>query len=144
MTDLYIFSGGNQDTKNELMSGEENIYDKKEETEEEQPIIGGLSVSKLLKRKSNELNDSKLYSFFDNLAVPIGLACFTHSIDEHRNLSFGGQGIFSEGDCKNFDQGSTEMNDGVIQNNLFDRLFNLSSIPLSKAKSRRTRKKIPQ
>ena len=110
---------------NEIIGGESNI---EESSSADEPIVvGGLSVSELLKRKSNELTDSKLYSFFDNLAVPIGLTCF-----------------------KPVEQGRIEemnednMNSGVIQNDLFDRLFNLSSISLSKGKARKTRKKIPQ
>jgi hypothetical protein len=117
MTDLYVFSKMDMA---ELNGGGESLE------EEPQIIVGGLSVSELLKRKSNDLSDSKLYSFFENLAIPIGLSCYKNDIE--RSYAYDEKG---------------ESNDGVIKNDLFDRLFNISSINLARGKARRTRKKIP-
>jgi len=132
MTDLLVFSkmgtegffGGENGGKNDGVHEDENdgVH------EDEQPIVvGGLSVTGLLKRKKNDLTDSKLYSFFENLAVPIGLTCYR---DENEGGSTDGQ--------------KDEFNDGVIKSDLFDRLFNISSINLTRGKARKTRKKIPQ
>jgi hypothetical protein len=123
MTDLYVFSK----MENEIIGGEDS---NESEGGEEQLVVGGLSVSELLKRKSNNINDSKLYSFFDNLAVPIGLSCYNESNNESTKLSENGQKEY--------------INDGVIKDDLFDRLFKLSSINLTRGKARKTRKKIPQ
>jgi hypothetical protein len=122
MTDLLVFS------KMGIEGGGENEGEHDDENEREQPIVvGGLSVTGLLKRKKNDLTDSKLYSFFENLAVPIGLTCYR---DENEGGSTDGQ--------------KDEFNDGVIKSDLFDRLFNMSSINLTRGKTRKTRKKIPQ
>ena len=129
MTDLLVFSkmgieGG------DVHEGEnEDEYENspEDENEREQPtVVGGLSVTGLLKRKKNDLTDSKLYSFFENLAVPIGLTCYR---DKNEGGSTDGQ--------------KDEFNDGVIKSDLFDRLFNMSSINLTRGKARKTRKKIP-
>ena len=125
MTDLLVFS------KMGIEGGGENEGEHDDENEREQPIVvGGLSVTGLLKRKKNDLTDSKLYSFFENLAIPIGLTCYKDD-----NVVNGGS---SDG------QNEEEFNDGVIKSDLFDRLFNMSSINLTRGKTRRTRKKIPQ
>jgi hypothetical protein len=124
MTDLYVFSK----MENEIIGGEDTSNTS--EDVESSIIVGGLSVSELLKRKSNNITDSKLYSFFDNLAVPIGLSCFRESNNESAKLSENGQKEY--------------INDGVIKDDLFDRLFKLSSINLTRGKARKTRKKIPQ
>jgi hypothetical protein len=126
MTDLYVFSK----MENEIIGGEDSNESEGGEEFEEQLVVGGLSVSELLKRKSNNINDSKLYSFFDNLAVPIGLSCYNESNNESTKLSENGQKEY--------------INDGVIKDDLFDRLFKLSSINLTRGKARKTRKKIPQ
>jgi hypothetical protein len=62
--------------------------------------------------------------------VPIGLTCYKNDdVTEKNDLSDGQK---------------EEYNDGVIKGDLFDRLFNLSSINLARGKARKTRKKIPQ
>jgi hypothetical protein len=124
MTDLLVFS--KMETA-EIHGGspDENSFDGQEQT-----VVGGLSVTGLLKRKKNDLSDSKLYSFFENLAVPIGLTCYKDDNDRHSVDEIKGQ--------------REEVNDGVIKSDLFDRLFNMSSINLTRGKARKTRKKIPQ
>jgi len=130
MTDLLVFSkmgiegGGENGGKND---GEDDGVHEDENGREQPIVVGGLSVTELLKRKKNDMSDSKLYSFFENLAVPIGLTCYR---DENEGGSTDGQ--------------KDEFNDGVIKSDLFDRLFNMSSINLTRGKARKTRKKIPQ
>lgn len=121
MTDLLVFS--KMETA-EIHGGspDENSFDGQEQT-----VVGGLSVTGLLKRKKNDLSDSKLYSFFENLAVPIGLTCYKDDNDTH-----------------SAEWQREEVNDGVIKSDLFDRLFDMSSINLTRGKARKTRKKIPQ
>jgi hypothetical protein len=128
MTDLLIFSKIDTDEINGG-SPEESI-DQSIDTQQEldnKTLVGGLSVTGLLKKKKNDITDSKLYSFFENLAVPIGLTCYKEA-DEGGST----------------DGQTDELNDGVIKGHLFDRLFNMSSINLARGKARRTRKKIPQ
>jgi hypothetical protein len=124
MTDLLVFSKMENDT---IIGGsqEESI-----DGINEQIFVGGLSVTGLLKKNKNDISDSKLYSFFENLAVPIGLTCYKNDIVSKDGLRDG--------------EKEDEFNDGVIKSDLFDRLFNMSSINLARGKARRTRKKIPQ
>jgi hypothetical protein len=125
MTELLVFSKMDNDP---ITGGSQK--DSINETNE-QTFVGGLSVTGLLKKKKNDMRDSKLYSFFENLAVPIGLTCYKDDI------------VSTDGHLRD-DENKEESNDGVIKSDLFDRLFNMSSINLARGKARRTRKKIPQ
>lgn len=135
MTELYVFSSKEiQGDNHEIQGGGEGEgelqdYHIEGHNEMSDKIVGGLSVSALLKKKPNDLNDSALYSFFDNLAIPIGLSYFP---DMH------------ECDPNYQDSKKEEINDGVISDSLYDRLFHLSITNLHRGKARRTRKKIPQ
>ena len=111
MTELYVFSNDAQ----------ENTLDQK--VDEGEPMKGGgVNISKWFQRKSNVLSDSQQYSFFDHLAIPLGLQCF-HT------------------DSARTEEKSGEEEETPIQDHVFDRLFFLSAKETPDSKKRNTRKK---
>jgi hypothetical protein len=112
MTELYVFSNDSQE--NSLIQ---------EGNEREEPMKGGgISITKWFQQKTDVLNDSQQYSFFDHLAIPLGLQCF-HT------------------DSLPFNEKSIDEEDEPIQDHVFDRLFFLSAKETSDSKKRTTRKK---
>lgn len=118
MTDLYVFSNKIEE---EITGG--SSFDP--ELEEESFYGGGVSVSKWFKTTENVLNDSQTYSFFDNLAIPIGLHCFQPN------------------EPSTYEEEDKDGEQDVIQDNTYDRLFYLSAkdVGSSSRNKRRTRKK---
>jgi len=119
MTELYVFS-------NNETNGGGDVTDEMENELKPDSIGGGVSVSEWFKTTENVLKDSQTYSFFDHLAIPIGLHCFQPN-----------QPSTYEDEDKDGEQ-------DVIKDNIYDRLFYLSAknIGSSSTKKRTTRKKI--
>jgi hypothetical protein len=125
MTELYVFSENIKTGGNMLENGTlENETDEKPD----EIIVGGLSITGLLQKKPDQLNDSKIYSFFDNLAVPLGLHCFHDTTESSQR-----------------DNKEDTDDEGVIKNDIYDRLFYQSAKDVGNSttsKKRNTRKKI--
>ncbi len=119
MTDLYVFSNEGMKEDDSVLGG--GVPD----TDTESFFGGGVSVSKWFQKTENVLNDSQTYSFFDHLAIPIGLHCFQPN------------------EPSTYEEEDKEEEQDVIKDNIYDRLFYLSAkdVGASSTKKRTTRKK---
>ena len=107
-----------------LTMGIENMVGGSESVEEDrdESIVGGMSVADYL-RKRQPLSDSKSYTFFSDLVVPVGL--LYQPAREETNLS------------------EEDELDEISHCEKFERLFQLTAKDLGKSNTaRKTRKKI--
>jgi len=114
MTDLWIFSFLEKQIGGEI----------KDKEDEEDELIGGLSISQFFCKIDKPSSDSKKYPFFEQFVVPHGLV-YLPECESYREFDKENKDDEEHSMCKNF-----------------DKLFFLAATNLGKSRPSKTRKKI--